>query len=124
MGHPVGCIQRLMRDERGGEVLEYALIANLIIVAAIATITPVGGKILGAIRHFIPDVPRRQHGPRRIMAAPRGKPSFDPALASGEFLVCTLVHSKCLRACNGVQPYRRIPSWNVRHFECFFSSTP
>ena len=37
---------RLARDEHGGEVLEYALIAGLIIVAAIAVITSVGNKVL------------------------------------------------------------------------------
>lgn len=37
---------RLVRDEQGGEVLEYALIAGLIIVAAIAAITVVGNKVL------------------------------------------------------------------------------
>jgi Flp pilus assembly pilin Flp len=39
-------IKTLVRDEQGGEVLEYALIAGLIIVAAIAVITSVGGKVL------------------------------------------------------------------------------
>ena len=39
-------LNQLMRDERGGEVLEYALIAGLIVVAAIAVITSVGGKVL------------------------------------------------------------------------------
>ena len=34
------------RDEQGGEVLEYALIVGLIVVAAIATITTVGTKLL------------------------------------------------------------------------------
>ena len=33
-------------SDDGGEVLEYALIAGLIIVAAIAVITSVGGKVL------------------------------------------------------------------------------
>lgn len=33
-------------DEAGGEVLEYALIAGLIIVAAIAVITSVGTKVV------------------------------------------------------------------------------
>jgi Flp pilus assembly pilin Flp len=33
-------------DEQGGEVLEYALIVGLIIVAAIAAITSVGTKVL------------------------------------------------------------------------------
>jgi Flp pilus assembly pilin Flp len=39
-------IQSLVRDERGGEVLEYALIAGLIVVAAIAVIGTVGTKVL------------------------------------------------------------------------------
>jgi len=34
----------LLGDEQGGEVLEYALIVGLIVVAAIAAITAVGGK--------------------------------------------------------------------------------
>ncbi len=37
---------QLIKDEQGGEVLEYALIAGLIVVAAIAVITSVGGKVL------------------------------------------------------------------------------
>jgi Flp pilus assembly pilin Flp len=37
---------KLIYDDRGGEVLEYALIAGLIVVAAIATIAAVGGKVL------------------------------------------------------------------------------
>jgi Flp pilus assembly pilin Flp len=36
----------LVRDENGGEVLEYALVAGLIVIAAIATIASVGGKVL------------------------------------------------------------------------------
>jgi Flp pilus assembly pilin Flp len=36
----------IVRDERGGEVLEYALIAGLIVVAAIAVIGTVGTKVL------------------------------------------------------------------------------
>lgn len=39
-------ITRLARDERGGEVLEYALIAGLIVVAAIAVIGAVGTKVV------------------------------------------------------------------------------
>src|ERR1700742_5194977 len=38
---------KLVRDEQGGEVLEYALIAGLIVVAAIAVIGSVGTKVLG-----------------------------------------------------------------------------
>lgn len=37
---------RLTKDEQGGEVLEYALIAGLIVVAAIAVISAVGTKVL------------------------------------------------------------------------------
>ena len=37
---------KLVRDEQGGEVLEYALIAGLIVVAAIAIIGSVGTKVL------------------------------------------------------------------------------
>ena len=39
-------MSRLICDERGGEVIEYALIAGLIIVAAIAVIGTVGTKVL------------------------------------------------------------------------------
>jgi pilus assembly protein Flp/PilA len=41
-----GTLKRLVRDERGGEVMEYALILGLIIVVAIAVIGAVGGKVL------------------------------------------------------------------------------
>ena len=36
----------LLADERGGEVLEYAFIAGLIVVACIAVIASVGTKVL------------------------------------------------------------------------------
>jgi len=36
----------LWRDEQGGEVLEYALVAGLIVVAAIVIIASVGTKVL------------------------------------------------------------------------------
>ncbi len=39
-------VAKLVKDEQGGEVLEYALIAGLIVVAAIAAITSVGGKVM------------------------------------------------------------------------------
>ncbi|HZL37830.1 MAG TPA: hypothetical protein VFC78_21105 [Tepidisphaeraceae bacterium] len=38
--------RRLCSDDAGGEVLEYALIVGLIVVAAIAAITSVGTKVL------------------------------------------------------------------------------
>jgi Flp pilus assembly pilin Flp len=37
---------QLIADETGGEVLEYALIAGLIVIAAISAITSVGTKVL------------------------------------------------------------------------------
>lgn len=39
-------VAKLVKDEQGGEVLEYALIAGLIVVAAIAAITAVGSRVL------------------------------------------------------------------------------
>ncbi len=39
-------LKKLVADENGGEVLEYALIAGLIVVAAIAVIGAVGTKVL------------------------------------------------------------------------------
>ena len=39
-------VSKLVADDRGGEVLEYALIAGLIVVAAIASISAVGGKVV------------------------------------------------------------------------------
>ena len=44
IGH---AIYRAMRDETGGEVLEYALIAGLVVVAAIGVIGKIGTKVMG-----------------------------------------------------------------------------
>jgi len=41
-----GLFVQLVRDDHGGEVLEYAIIAGLIVVAAIAAITAVGNSVL------------------------------------------------------------------------------
>ena len=38
-------LSRLAADERGGEVLEYVLIAGLIVVTAIAAVRGVGTKV-------------------------------------------------------------------------------
>lgn len=38
--------RRVLREDHGGEALEYALVAGLIVVASIATIQCVGGKVL------------------------------------------------------------------------------
>ena len=37
---------RVVADDRGGEVLEYAVLAGLIIIAAVAVIGQVGAKVL------------------------------------------------------------------------------
>ncbi|MDB5329014.1 MAG: Flp/Fap pilin component [Phycisphaerales bacterium] len=37
---------QLPRDERGGEVIEYALVVGLVVIAAVATITAFGTKVL------------------------------------------------------------------------------
>lgn len=37
---------RVITEDGGGEVLEYALIAGLIVIAAISAITSVGTKVL------------------------------------------------------------------------------
>jgi Flp pilus assembly pilin Flp len=42
----LGILSRLWKNEQGGEVLEYALIAGLIVVASIAIIGTVGTKVL------------------------------------------------------------------------------
>ncbi|MDP9174375.1 MAG: Flp family type IVb pilin [Planctomycetota bacterium] len=39
-------VGQLVRDEQGGEVLEYALIAGLIVVVAIGAIGAVGTKVV------------------------------------------------------------------------------
>jgi Flp pilus assembly pilin Flp len=39
---------KFLNDDSGGEVLEYALIAGLIVVAAIAVIGSIGGKVLAS----------------------------------------------------------------------------
>jgi Flp pilus assembly pilin Flp len=38
-------LKRLWVDQSGGEVLEYAIVAGLIVVGALAFITLVGGKV-------------------------------------------------------------------------------
>ena len=45
--HPLrNCLARLLRDEQGGEVIEYALIAGLIAVAVISVVAAFGGKVM------------------------------------------------------------------------------
>ena len=41
-----GALARLVVDERGGEVMEWALVAGLVVIAAIAAIGAVGTKVL------------------------------------------------------------------------------
>jgi Flp pilus assembly pilin Flp len=42
----IAALARVLRDERGGEVIEWALVAGLIVVGAIAVIGAVGTKVL------------------------------------------------------------------------------
>ncbi|HZZ41722.1 MAG TPA: Flp family type IVb pilin [Tepidisphaeraceae bacterium] len=42
----VKTLRKLVLDEQGGEVLEYALILGLIVVATVTVITTVGTKVL------------------------------------------------------------------------------
>jgi pilus assembly protein Flp/PilA len=44
--NPMKLMKDLVCNEEGGEVLEYALIAGLIIVGAIAAVTAVGNRVL------------------------------------------------------------------------------
>ena len=39
-------LHKLLQDETGGETIEYALVAGLIIVAAVVIISQVGTKVL------------------------------------------------------------------------------
>ena len=39
-------LHRVMTDDRGSEVLEYAVLAGLIIIAAVAVIGQLGAKVL------------------------------------------------------------------------------
>ena len=39
-------ISRVLADESGGEVMEWAIVVGLIVVAAIVTVTAVGTKLL------------------------------------------------------------------------------
>jgi pilus assembly protein Flp/PilA len=46
MGVAFRFARRVLKDESGGEVLEYALIAGLIVVGSIAMIAKVGTKVM------------------------------------------------------------------------------
>jgi Flp pilus assembly pilin Flp len=46
MRRMINFCNRFLLDESGGEVLEYALVAGLVVIAAISVIGQVGGKVL------------------------------------------------------------------------------
>jgi Flp pilus assembly pilin Flp len=46
MNRFIKSIAACIADEGGGEVLEYSLVAGLVVIAAIATIKSVGVKVL------------------------------------------------------------------------------
>ena len=46
MKQVISHVRRLLGDEQGGEVLEYALVVGLIVVAAVTVVATVGNKVL------------------------------------------------------------------------------
>ncbi len=42
----MGVVRDIVKDEQGGEVLEYAVVAGLIVVGALALIGAVGSKVV------------------------------------------------------------------------------
>ena len=42
----MGALARLLRDDRGGEVIEWALVAGLIVIGTLAVIGAFGTKVL------------------------------------------------------------------------------
>lgn len=46
MSRMIRSLTQLAKDESGGEVIEYAIVAGLISIAAIAVIGAFGGKVL------------------------------------------------------------------------------
>lgn len=46
MRHVRTVLARLPRDERGGEVIEWALVAGLLVIGALAVIAAFGNKVL------------------------------------------------------------------------------
>ena len=43
----MGMFRQFLRDDRGADLIEYALLAGLISLAAVATLTSVGTSITG-----------------------------------------------------------------------------
>jgi hypothetical protein len=60
------------------------------------------GDGAGAVGQFVADVPGPEHGAGLVIPASASQSFFDSALASGALLVCSGVHSKRLRAYEGV----------------------
>jgi Flp pilus assembly pilin Flp len=72
MGRWLGrLLRRVLKDRNGGHVVEYALIAGLIIVAAIAVVTSVGGRVLQRWNSLdtVLDGSARPSAPQRAPAA-------------------------------------------------------
>ena len=55
-----------------------------------------------AVGQVVVDVLGREHGPGLVFPVPSGQTFFDSAFASGQLLVCSVVHSKRLLAYEGV----------------------
>jgi Flp pilus assembly pilin Flp len=46
MQHVVRSLKRLCGDEKGGEIIEYALVMGLVVIVAIAMVGLFGAKVL------------------------------------------------------------------------------
>jgi len=46
LSHARNAFRRLLIDERGGEVIEWAMVAGLVVIASIVLIGAVGTKVL------------------------------------------------------------------------------
>ena len=46
LGEVASTLARLLRDERGGEIIEWALVAGLIVIGTIAVVGAFGTKVL------------------------------------------------------------------------------
>ena len=66
-------IHELIRDEQGGEVLEYALIAGLIVVAALSVIMTVGTKVTAKWQSLDSGMYRGEPPPCAALTRPRNE---------------------------------------------------
>jgi hypothetical protein len=70
------------------------------------------------------NIGRRQHGPGLLTPVPVAQPFLNSRLASGEFAVCTIVHSKRLLACDGSTTTQTASDAERQAFGAFFAALP